>query len=229
METNDVLWESKSAEGGNEDAHIWKPLELKPPGQEGVKVDLALEERDLDVEEGDVEVQPPEELRDARGVTNTIRPWPNAIVPYEIVTSALRNIEDNTCVKFKKRAGEARYLLIKSGSGGCWTSSLGYPSYDKKVTINLGKGCVKPGRIRHEIFHSLGFPHEHARPDRDQYIIIKWNNIKDGASSQFKVDNRFPTLQVPYDVKSIMHYGKFAFTKVIIGALRNLFLDHMMP
>ena len=32
----------------------------------------------------------------------------------------------------------------------------------------------------HILFHVLGRYHEHQRPDRDQYVMINWNNIKEG-------------------------------------------------
>ncbi|XP_027209078.2 astacin [Penaeus vannamei] len=167
-----------------------------------------------------LEVAPPLEEREKLRSSSAIHPWPGAQVPYavwgaqatkDMVETALSFLEEHTCVNFTKRDGEARYLLIKEGDGGCWTSSLGYPSSDKKVTINLGPGCVHGSQIRHEVMHALGFPHEHTRPDRADYVSIKWANIKESAKSQYYMDERYPTMEVPYDLHSIMHYGKFDF------------------
>ncbi|XP_063606406.1 hatching enzyme 1.2-like [Penaeus indicus] len=167
-----------------------------------------------------LEVAPPPEEQQSLRSASAVHPWPDARVPYAVwgaqttkdkVETALSYIEQHTCVNFTKRAGEARYLLIKEGDGGCWTSMLGYPSSDKKVTINLGPGCVHGSQIRHEVMHALGFPHEHTRPDRGDYVRIKWANIKESAKSQYYMDERYPTMEVPYDLHSIMHYGKFDF------------------
>ncbi|RXG72772.1 Zinc metalloproteinase nas-15 [Armadillidium vulgare] len=63
--------------------------------------------------------------------------------------------------------------------------------------------------------HSLGFWHEQARPDRDRYITIIWENIQMGLSYNFgKYDwDTIQNLSVPYDLGSIMHYGSNAFAK----------------
>ena len=32
-------------------------------------------------------------------------------------------------------------------------------------------------RVVHELMHTIGFWHEHTRPDRDQHITVNFNNV----------------------------------------------------
>ena len=74
--------------------------------------------------------------------------------------------------------------------------------------ISLGFGCGHFHIVVHELGHAIGFYHEHTRPDRDEYVEIKWENIREGKEHNF--DKMEPwavrTLGYGYDYESIMHY-----------------------
>lgn len=61
----------------------------------------------------------------------------------------------------------------------------------------------------HEIGHVIGYWHEHARPDRDEYITVQQNAIQLGKQYNFlHISYKdLDTKDLPYDVSSIMHYG----------------------
>lgn len=46
--------------------------------------------------------------------------------------------------------------------------------------ISVGKNCDKFGIVVHEIGHTVGFWHEHTRPDRGTFVNIFKDNIKKG-------------------------------------------------
>ncbi|CAK5084626.1 unnamed protein product [Meloidogyne enterolobii] len=60
--------------------------------------------------------------------------------------------------------------------------------------------------------HSVGFYHEHERWDRDNYLIILWQNID---RDQFgRVDLLESSVYgQKYDYNSIMHYDSLAFSR----------------
>ena len=64
--------------------------------------------------------------------------------------------------------------------------------------------------IEHEVFHALGFSHEIKRADRDEHIIMLWDNIPINPSirRQFKIEAD-AILCGDYDIKSLMHYGSY--------------------
>lgn len=78
--------------------------------------------------------------------------------------------------------------------------------------MNLGSGCDDFETVIHEMGHVVGYYHEHARADRDDYVTIRWKSVKDGLYNQF---NRRTTLNemVPYDFRSVMQYPAWAFSK----------------
>ena len=46
------------------------------------------------------------------------------------------------------------------------------------VQVYLARGCWQKGTVLHEIMHSLGFFHEQSRPDRDDEVMIMYENIQ---------------------------------------------------
>ena len=65
--------------------------------------------------------------------------------------------------------------------------------------------------IQHEFLHSLGAFHVQSRPDRDNYVEIKWDNIKESQKHNFKKHSSALTYGLAYDPLSIMHYEYYAF------------------
>ncbi|KAK6726064.1 hypothetical protein RB195_004403 [Necator americanus] len=151
----------------------------------------------------------------------------NFVIPYQIaarfepptltriIGKAMRRVEDNTCIRFRKRKNEEDYIEIQSKPGeGCYTS-VGRPGGKSVLMLEHGseETCMAVELVLHELFHVIGLWHEHMRADRDKYIKVHYKNIERSYWSQF--DKVSPleatTYNVPYDYKSIMHYDKTSF------------------
>ncbi|ELT91374.1 hypothetical protein CAPTEDRAFT_118546, partial [Capitella teleta] len=82
--------------------------------------------------------------------------------------------------------------------------------------VVLGTPCLQHlGRMQHELLHTLGFYHEQQRPDRDKFVRINWNNIKQGNCKYHDFMRLNPGRKMhpdlPYDYDSVLHYPKHAF------------------
>ena len=80
--------------------------------------------------------------------------------------------------------------------------------------VSLGRGCLWPPTILHEIGHVVGFWHEQSRPDRDDYVEILYDNIWPYYESNFykQDESDVDSLGIGYDYNSIMHYRANAFS-----------------
>lgn len=148
--------------------------------------------------------------------------WPNALMPYEVdnglpnkarVTDAIAHWEANTNMRFVLRtAGNAsqypNYVRVFKGDG-CW-SYVGMRG--GKQDLSLATGCGF-GAAVHEFGHAWGLWHEQSREDRDSYVTINWANIQSGRENNFNQHISDGDDVGPYDYGSIMHYGKYAFSK----------------
>jgi len=194
--------------------------------------------RDPNLFEGDM-LLTPEERRSAELGLDVDKPnslkrgsarshlWPNGVVIYDIqpdlasnsrameaIRAGMEEWTTKTCIRFKKRTHEKYYAYFKDGSGcSSWVGRM--KSHYQPQSINLPSGCWYKGTVAHEIGHAVGFWHEQSRPDRDDFVTVLWDNIKEGHSHNFKKYPRstIDSLGTPYDYGSLMHYGRKYFSK----------------
>ena len=148
--------------------------------------------------------------------------WEGGIVPYvlssslnqrarDAIANAMQFYEINTCITFVVRSNEPNWVNFFPGRG-CYSyiGNIRRGAQD----ISIGNGCEYVGIVEHEIFHALGRWHEQSRPDRDTYIRINTQNIIPSQISNFErvSENVATTQNLPYDFRSLMHYGARSFT-----------------
>ncbi|KAH9512224.1 Dorsal-ventral patterning tolloid-like protein 1 [Bulinus truncatus] len=122
--------------------------------------------------------------------------------------------EESSCLIFKeKEPSDRNYLFFTIKPCGC-CSHVGMTGKVKQE-ISIAKNCYTSGIVMHELGHAIGFWHEHSRPDRDEYVDILLDNVKDLHKSNFNVKNysEVDSLGEPYDFGSIMHYNTHQFAK----------------
>eukprot|EP00930_Biecheleria_cincta_P070110 TRINITY_DN57769_c0_g1_i1.p1 TRINITY_DN57769_c0_g1~~TRINITY_DN57769_c0_g1_i1.p1 ORF type:complete len:491 (-),score=63.64 TRINITY_DN57769_c0_g1_i1:200-1549(-) len=111
---------------------------------------------------------------------------------------------------------EVPSIFVTSAEAGCWSELgmiwMGFPG-EKSQRLNLkSPGCDNMPTALHELLHGMGMAHEHVRSDRDDYISVHKENIKDGKAEQFSKTDAADTNR-PYDILSIMHYVDDEFSK----------------
>ena len=81
------------------------------------------------------------------------------------------------------------------------------------ATIKTSSGSSNRNYL-HELGHVLCFKHEMQRSDRDNYVRINYDNIKNGYKSQFWKQCSSTALPIcTFDFQSVMMYGQYAFHK----------------
>eukprot|EP00095_Tigriopus_kingsejongensis_P007144 maker-scaffold300_size216557-snap-gene-0.12 protein:Tk07144 transcript:maker-scaffold300_size216557-snap-gene-0.12-mRNA-1 annotation:"zinc metalloproteinase nas-12 precursor" len=156
--------------------------------------------------------------------------WKNNTIPYKLsqeygtreitmIESALKSFQFLSCLQFEHYNGsQADYLYIHHSKTrpGCW-SYVGRRGGRQELSLRPpdAKSChclCDVGRTLHEVMHAMGFYHEHSRPDRDQFIDIVSNNVRNGKMSNFRKKTfDTTTADFSYDYDSIMHYGPYFF------------------
>ncbi len=155
-----------------------------------------------------------------RAGTGKPRPWPGGVVPYDLsklteaqrakVLSAMKRWEETgAAIRFVPRSDEAAYVFFTGRTdAGNNTSQVGYRP-GVRVNINITAFWWAGEWMQaHELGHVLGFFHEHQRWDRDWFVTIHYENIKEGRAHDYDWIPRadWITDATPYDYRSIMHY-----------------------
>jgi hypothetical protein len=163
--------------------------------------------------------------------------WPNGIIPYDIsaitidsdremITNAMHRLmydvatpkpdtDDRlACVYFRPRESTDKvYFKIQYGTG-C-SANVGYMTQQQSVMTLQQFGCFDYHRVQHELMHVLGFYHEQSRPDRDDYLEIRLENVESAMAHNFNKYAWGSTVLnqgSSYDYASIMHYETDAFS-----------------
>ncbi|XP_048582934.1 MAM and LDL-receptor class A domain-containing protein 2-like isoform X2 [Nematostella vectensis] len=188
--------------------------------------DIALSSNDhVDTSEhGDTDGKPSSaHKRNAQRARNGL--WRGRRVPYtfsaeisasdqESFRAAVTEFNSHSCLKWVPKTDEKNWVVIVN-KGGCY-SSVGMLYWrEGGQDLSLGSGCYSVGTIMHEMLHASGFWHEQSRTDRNQYVEVMWENIDDGKAHNFNkyYHESLDMLGKPYDYDSIMHYGKYGFSK----------------
>lgn len=156
--------------------------------------------------------------RGLTGLSSIDSYWPNRTVYYafdpsvnsshrQIYLDIMQELSDSSGVVFRPRTSSTtNYILFRQVLSGSSASAVGMQGGEQPITIVIP--FSNPTLIHHEIFHALGFYHEHQRSDRDSFVYVNYDNIKDDYKHNF--DTLSGVKIGPYDISSIMQYGSFS-------------------
>jgi len=147
--------------------------------------------------------------------------WPGGIIPYDIdklsegqkteAKQAMKRwMDTGASIRFIPRGNETEYVnFTGQTNAGNNTSHIGFKK-GLSNDINITSFWWRQGEWMpaHELGHVLGFAHEHARWDRDNFVTIHYENIRAGRQGDYDwvPQTNWIISSTAYDYFSIMHY-----------------------
>jgi len=125
------------------------------------------------------------------------------------INNAINQWRNNTSLRFTPRTTQTNFIQIVRGNPGSGLFSDFVGMKGGMQTINLQGGAFNVAAVIHEIGHAIGFYHEQSRTDRNNAIIINWNNIRPGAVHNFRTYTELGMAGAQignFDFNSIMLY-----------------------
>ena len=158
-------------------------------------------------------------------------PWPGGLVPYYfdnsvsagnqvLVRKAMAELEAVAQVSFVPWSSQVAVLIVRVNPTGNNSSNselgmLGVPQF-----LNIGINMfTNKYHVCHELFHTMGFIHEHQRLDRNNFVTVNWSAINQSACSGNPCNGNFfintgAIMTGPYDFLSIMHYRRNTWSNI---------------
>ncbi|BFZ00241.1 hypothetical protein BsWGS_03280 [Bradybaena similaris] len=151
--------------------------------------------------------------------------WKNGVIPYlfnstfpapdrDAILGAMSEWEKTTCITFRPATREDADVVVFRDGRRCSTN-IGHIGGEQIVT--LAKNCRSRRILIHELGHVIGLIHEHQRHDRDKFVHVLLENVRNMSQERYQfsklLSGSITDKAVKYDYTSVMHYGRNYFAK----------------